>query len=102
MAETAGVSSALGSRRDTVLEALAFAAERLLATDWRSAADEVLDRLLTAVEIGAGVLLELDQRRLRKIEERLVVPAQGVGRQRRECLAQFLFRVLEERELVGR
>ncbi len=57
---------------------------------------------MAAVEVHPGRLLELGERGLGEIEERLVVAAQGVGRQRRERLAQFLFRVLEERELVGR
>ena len=72
-------------------------AERLLER-----LDEILDGFVPAVEVHSGRLLELGERRLRQIQERLVVPPERVGRQRRECLAQFLFRVLQESELLGR
>jgi PAS domain S-box-containing protein len=46
-------------RRDTVLEALAFAAERfLLSPDWRQCADEVLARLGGSVDSSRASILE--------------------------------------------
>ena len=62
---------------------------------------EILDRLVTAIEIKLRGLLELGERRLCEIEKRLVVVAQGIRGERGERLAQFLFSVFEEGELVG-
>ena len=64
--------------------------------------DEVLDGLLPAVEVDTGRLLEFAERRLREIQERLVVLPERVGRQRREVPRAVLFRVLQQGELFGR
>ena len=59
MADTARVASAAGSRRDAVLEALAFAAERLLVSeDWRAASADVLARLGSAADASRVSVIE--------------------------------------------
>ena len=46
-------------RHDAVLEAVAFAAERLLlAADWREAADEVLERMGRAAGASRAFVIE--------------------------------------------
>jgi PAS domain S-box-containing protein len=53
MVETARAVQAAPPRRDAVLEAVAFAAERLLlASDWHDVALEVLDRLGVAADVS--------------------------------------------------
>ena len=59
MADTARLAGATGSRRDAVLEALAFSAERLLlAGEWRTATDEVLPRLGEAADASRVSVIE--------------------------------------------
>ncbi len=63
MADTARVERGAALRRGAVLEAVAFAAERLLrATDWRTVADEVLARLGEAAGVSRASVManELD------------------------------------------
>src|SRR5206468_9581189 len=53
MVETARAAKAAPLRRDAVLEAVAFAAERLLlSSDWNEVAVEVLGRLGVAAEVS--------------------------------------------------
>jgi PAS domain S-box-containing protein len=59
LADTASASKAASLRRDAVLEAVAFAAERLLrSTDWRAVADEVLARLGVAADVSRASVME--------------------------------------------
>ena len=59
MVDTARPASAASLRRDAILEAIAFAAERLLlAVDRREAAPEVLARLGAAADVSRAYLLE--------------------------------------------
>src|SRR5436190_3821395 len=58
MVETARAAMAAPLRRDTVLEAVAFSAERLLlASDWHDVAVEVLERLGVAADVSRAHLL---------------------------------------------
>jgi PAS domain S-box-containing protein len=58
MVETAHVGGEVSQRRDAILEAIAFAAERLLlSTDWRDAIDEVLARLGEAAGVSRAYLI---------------------------------------------
>ena len=58
MVETARAAEAAPVRRDAVLEAVAFAAERLLlASDWNDVAVEVLGRLGVATNVSRAHLL---------------------------------------------
>jgi PAS domain S-box-containing protein len=58
MVETARAASATPLRRDAVLEAVAFAAERLLlASDWRDVAVDVLGRLAIAADVSRAHLI---------------------------------------------
>jgi PAS domain S-box-containing protein len=58
MVETAHAASATPLRRDAVLEAVAFAAERLLlASDWHDVAVDVLGRLAVAADVSRAHLL---------------------------------------------
>src|SRR5207245_8476105 len=53
MVETARAAKAAPLRRDAVLEAVAFAAERLLlSSDWNEVAVEVLGRLGVAADVS--------------------------------------------------
>jgi PAS domain S-box-containing protein len=59
MADTARATRAAPTRRDAVMEAIAFAAERLLLSDdWRRVADDVLDRLGTAAGVSRACVTE--------------------------------------------
>ena len=59
MADTAGIAKAQPLRRDAALEAVAFAAERLLlSADWRDAAHEVLERFGIAAGASRMHLIE--------------------------------------------
>jgi PAS domain S-box-containing protein len=59
MADTARSAKAAALRRDAILEAVAYAAERfLLAPDWREAADEVLARLGAAANVSRAYVIE--------------------------------------------
>lgn len=59
MVDTARHASAASLRRDAILEAVAFAAERLLlAADWREASPEVLARLGAAADVSRAYVLE--------------------------------------------
>ncbi len=59
MAETARVPRAAPLRRDAVLEAVAFAAERLLLhADWRQVAPEVLERLGVAARASRVTVIQ--------------------------------------------
>ena len=59
MVETARATEMAPLRRDAVLEAVAFSAERLLlARDWRDVAVEVLGRLATAADVSRAHLLQ--------------------------------------------
>ena len=60
MADTAARSDAMPSlRREAILEAVAYTAERLLLTpDWRQAADEVLARLGQATGVSRSYIME--------------------------------------------
>ena len=62
---------------------------------------QILDGFLPAVEVHSGRLLELGQRGLGQIEERLVVLSKRIGGERRERFAQLLFRISEEGQLFG-
>jgi len=58
MVDTARHPSPASPRRDAILEAVAFAAERLLlAADWRVAAPEVLARLGVAADVSRAYVL---------------------------------------------
>ncbi len=58
MVETAHAAGGVSLRRDAILEAIAFAAERLLLSpDWRDAIDEVLARLGEAAEVSRAYLI---------------------------------------------
>ncbi|MFN8232035.1 MAG: PAS domain-containing protein [Actinomycetota bacterium] len=58
MAETAHLEDGVSLRRDAILEAIAFAAERLLLSrDWRDVIDEVLVRLGEAAEVSRAYLI---------------------------------------------
>jgi PAS domain S-box-containing protein len=58
MVETARAEGAISHHRDAILEAIAFAAERLLLTpDWRDAIDEVLTRLGLAADVSRAYLI---------------------------------------------
>ena len=56
---------------------------------------------MAAFEVGGRGLLEFPHRRARELEERFVVPLQGVGGQRGERFAQAGLGRLEQRELLG-
>jgi PAS domain S-box-containing protein len=59
MAETAHARTEASLRRAAILDAVAFAAERLLlAADWRDAVDEVLSRLGQAAEVDRSYVVE--------------------------------------------
>ena len=59
MVDTAGVTDAAPLRRDAALEAVSFAAERLLlSADWRDAAHEVLERFGLAAGVSRIHLIE--------------------------------------------
>ena len=59
MAETAHARTEPSRRRDAILDAVAFAAERLLLEpDWRDAVDEVLGRLGRAAEVSRSYVVE--------------------------------------------
>jgi PAS domain-containing protein len=59
LADPARASNAASLRRDAVLEAVAFAAERLLrSTDWRAVADEALARLGVAADVSRACVME--------------------------------------------
>jgi PAS domain S-box-containing protein len=59
MAETSGGTTTVSPRRDVILEAVAFAAERLLLTpDWRDTVDEVLARLGVAADVSRAYVVE--------------------------------------------
>ncbi|MDH5223744.1 MAG: PAS domain-containing protein [Actinomycetota bacterium] len=59
MADTAQTEAGDDVRHAVVLEAVAFAAERLLlASDWREAADEVLERMGSAASVSRAYILE--------------------------------------------
>ena len=59
MADTARAAKAAPLRRDAILEAVAYAAERLLlSVDWRDAANDVLARLGIAADVSRAYLLE--------------------------------------------
>src|SRR2546428_3701516 len=63
MAGTIRAREAASLRRDAILEAVAFAAERLLLTpDWRSAADDVLARLGLAADVSRAYIEVNDER----------------------------------------
>ena len=58
MGRSAGATRATTLRRGAILEAVAFAAERLLlASDWRDAADEVLARLGIAADVSRAYVI---------------------------------------------
>jgi hypothetical protein len=57
---------------------------------------ELLDCLVTAVEVELCRLLELAKRRPGEIEKRLIVLPQRVGRERRKRIPKFDFGVFEE------
>jgi PAS domain S-box-containing protein len=58
MVDTAHAEGGVSLRRDAILEAIAFAAERLLlSTDWRDAIDEVLARLGGAAGVSRAYLI---------------------------------------------
>ena len=59
MVDTARTGGITTSRHAAVLEAVAFAAERLLlAGDWREAADEVLERMGLAAGVSRAYVIE--------------------------------------------
>src|SRR4249919_934613 len=59
MVDTAGITDAAPLRRDAALEAVSFAAERLLlSADWRDAAHEVLERFGLAAGVSRIHLIE--------------------------------------------
>lgn len=63
MVETAPVGALASLRRDAILEAVAFAAERLLlASSWRDAAEEVVARLGIAAEVSRAYVVEIHAR----------------------------------------
>src|SRR5262245_31158283 len=63
MVETARAAKVAPIRRDGVLEAVAFAAERLLlASDWHDVAVEVLGRLGTAADVSRAHLIRNEDR----------------------------------------
>ena len=64
--------------------------------------DEVLDGLLPAGQLDPRGLLELAERGPGQRQERLVVLAQRLGRQRREGVAHPRFGLAEQHELFGR
>jgi PAS domain S-box-containing protein len=59
MADTARATTVAPTRRDAVMEAIAFAAEQLLLSeDWRRVADDVLHRLGTAAAVSRACVTE--------------------------------------------
>jgi PAS domain S-box-containing protein len=61
LADPARASNTASLRRDAVLDAVAFAAERLLrSTDWVAVADEVLARLGVAADVSRACVMEND------------------------------------------
>jgi PAS domain S-box-containing protein len=59
MVDTARPAGTASLRRDAILEAVAFAAERLLlADDWREAADDVVTRLGIAADVSRAYIVE--------------------------------------------
>jgi len=59
MADTAHTTHAVPIRRDAILEAVAYAAERLLVVpDWRDVVDEVLARLGVAADVSRAYVVE--------------------------------------------
>ena len=81
----------------TTLQLAVDQAERLLQR-----LDQFLDRLVAPDHLDPRRLLELAERGPGELEERLVVPAQRVGRQRREGIAHAGFRFGEDGQLLGR
>ena len=73
-----------------------------LLSESLSGCTEIFDGFVAAVEVHPRGLLELGERRLGEIEERLVVLSERVGGQGGEGFAQFFLGVLEECQLFGR
>ena len=63
--------------------------------------DHLVDRALAPFEIEFRRLLEFAERRSRQLEEGLIVPAEGFGRERRERITQLDLGLLNQRELLG-
>src|SRR6185503_12797964 len=62
MAEVARPARPAPLRRDAVLEAVTFAAERLLlATDWHDAIDEVLARFGIGMRVSRAAVIRIDR-----------------------------------------
>ncbi len=64
--------------------------------------DQRVDRDLALLEVALGALLELRERGLGEVEERLVVASQRVGRKRLEAVLEGALRLGDELQLLGR